>query len=111
MTTTQPTIATVGTRRRARHSDSRLSSSNDDNSWENVSSLKSERISDDGSTTRVNLIVRALVLFLIGALLAFVLNVLQMEYRVTTLLAFFQLNWWVLPVCGFAASKVFLFVS
>ena len=117
MTTTQPPIASlrstsVGRRRRTRNSSdsTRLSSSNDENngSWENVTSLKNaERISDDSTSTRVNLIVRALGLFFIGALLAFVLNVLQMEYRVTNLLAFFQLNWWVLPVCGLAASKVF----
>lgn len=116
MTTTQPPIATalrssVGRRRTRNSSDSiRLSSSNNDennSSWENVTSLKiADRITDDSTSTRVNLIVRALVLFFIGALLAFVLNVLQMEYRVTNLLAFFQLNWWVLPVCGFAASKV-----
>lgn len=53
---------------------------------------------------KANVALRAVVLFLLGAFLAFVLNLLQMEYRVHTLLAFFQLNWWVLPVCGFAAS-------
>jgi len=58
------------------------------------------------STSRVNVILRALVLFFLGALLAFVLNVLQMEYRVHNLLAFFQLNWWVIPVCGLAAIYI-----
>jgi hypothetical protein len=52
--------------------------------------------------------LRMLILFLLGGLLTFVLNVLQMEYRLNlfpnNIIMFFQTTWWVIPLCGIGAG-------
>ena len=54
--------------------------------------------------------LRAFALFSLGTLVGFVLNLLQMEYKTNLspkiLVLFLQSNWWTLPLCGFAASKI-----
>lgn len=52
---------------------------------------------------------RAIILFILGSICSFVLNILQMEYKSNLFphnaLIFFQTNWWTLPLCGLAAGN------
>lgn len=57
-----------------------------------------------------NKLFRAVILFLLGSALAFVLNMLQMEYKANlfpnTVIFFFQHNWFFIPLCGLAATYI-----
>jgi len=59
---------------------------------------------------RLNYAIRVLILFTMGAVLAFVLNVLQMEYKSnlfpSNIWVFLKTTWWVIPFCGFAAVYI-----
>lgn len=62
----------------------------------------------------INNFLRAIILFILGSILSFVLNILQMEYKSnlfpSNVLSFFQTIWWAIPVCGLAAGiKLYLF--
>jgi hypothetical protein len=58
----------------------------------------------------VKILLRIAILFSLGSGLGFVLNVLQMEYKTNlfpnNVLLFLQNNWFFIPLCGLAASKL-----
>jgi hypothetical protein len=60
---------------------------------------------------RSNNFLRAFILFILGSLLSFVLNILQMEYKSnlfpSNVLSYFQTIWWAIPLCGLAAGRKF----
>ncbi len=59
----------------------------------------------------LKLLLRVAILFSLGSGLGFVLNVLQMEYKTNlfpnNVLLFLQNDWFFIPLCGLAASKLF----
>jgi len=62
------------------------------------------------AASRLNHVLRVVILFTMGSALAFVLNVLQMEYKSnlfpSNVLLFLKTTWWVIPFCGFAAVYI-----
>lgn len=60
--------------------------------------------------SKLNHALRVIILFTMGSVLAFVLNVLQMEYKSnlfpSNVLFFLKTTWWVIPFCGFAAVYI-----
>lgn len=69
--------------------------------------MKSHHLHDPNMKTPS--ILRAFLLFSLGTLVGFVLNLLHMEYKTNfstrSLVHFLQNSWWTLPLCGLAASK------
>lgn len=55
-------------------------------------------------------LLRIAILFSLGSILGFVLNVLQMEYKTnlfpSNVLLFLQNNWFFIPLCGLAATYI-----
>jgi len=60
--------------------------------------------------SKLNHALRVIILFTMGSVLAFVLNVLQMEYKSnlfpSNVLIFLKTTWWVIPFCGFVAVYI-----
>lgn len=68
------------------------------------------------SVRAANLLRRGLVLFTVGASLALVLNLLQVQRKVTlfpeeVMTTLFSSTWWIPPCCGTAAGEQMLFHS
>lgn len=64
----------------------------------------------DGTTWRQHLVQRSVVLFVVGAFMALVLNLLQIQRNVTlfpdeVIATLFSSAWWVPPCCGTAAGE------
>lgn len=62
------------------------------------------------TSIRSSTLLRAIILFTLGSLLTFVLNILQMEYKSnlfpSNVLQFLQSIWWAIPVCGLASVYI-----
>lgn len=73
---------------------------------------KSDSMNNASISIGSNNFLRVFILFILGSLLSFVLNILQMEYKSnlfpSNVLSFFQTIWWAIPVCGIAAGKIIL---
>lgn len=68
------------------------------------------------SVRAANLLRRGLVLFTVGASLALVLNLLQIQRKVTlfpeeVMTTLFSSTWWIPPCCGTGAGEQMLFQS
>lgn len=61
-------------------------------------------------SSAVKRLLRVGILFCLGSVLGFVLNVLQMEYKTNlfpnNVLLFLQANWFFIPLCGLAATYI-----